>query len=124
MLFCLYHKCLITKQHFSIFMDSEYFDEEGLLKVIKTTKLTGEVLTLTWNWNNFSEPVKQAHELMDKVQKLFLEILEYEQRRGSELSKYQINKIDNAIIELRKAIPYMENKISYKSSPDVLIPEY
>ena len=105
-------------------MDSEYFDEEGLLKVIKTTKLTGEVLTLTWNWNNFSEPVKQAHELMDKVQKLFLEILEYEQRRGSELSKYQINKIDNAIIELRKAIPYMENKISYKSSPDMLIPEY
>ncbi len=104
-------------------MDSEYFDEEGLLKVIQASKLTGEVLTLTWNWNNFSEPVKQAHELMDRVQKLFLEILEYEQRRGSELSKYQINKIDNAIIELRKAIPYMENKISDKSSSHLVIPQ-
>ncbi len=61
---------------------------------------------------------------MDKVQKLFLEIFEYEQRMDSELSKYQKNKIDNAIVELRKAIPYMENKISYKSSPHVVIPEY
>ena len=103
-------------------MDSEYFDEEGLLKVIQVSKLTGEVLTLTWNWNNFSDPIKQAHELMGRIQKLFLEIFEYEQRRGSELSKYQINKIDNAIVELRKAIPYMENKISDKSSPDVVIP--
>jgi len=104
-------------------MDSEYFDEEGLLKVIKATKLTGEVLTLTWNWNNFSDPVKEAHQVMDKVQKLFLEILEYEQRMGSELSKYQINKIDNAIVESRKAIPHMENKIIYKSSPHVVIPQ-
>ncbi len=98
----------------------ENFDEEGLLKVIKASKLTGEVLTLTWNWNNFSEFVKQPHELMDKVQKLFLEIFEYEQRMGSKLSKYQINKIDNAIVELRKAIPHMENKIKPPESLEIV----
>ena len=92
-------------------MSYENFDEEGLLKVIKATKLTGDVLSLTWNWDNFSDSIKQAHELMDKVQKLFLEIFEYEQRMGSELGKYQIDKINNVIVELRKAIPYMENKI-------------
>ncbi len=119
MLFCLYHKCLITKQRFSIFMDSEYFDEECLLKVLKATKLSGEILTLTWNWNNFSNPIKDAHEVMDKVQKLFSEIFEYEQRMGSKLSKYQINKIDNAIVELRKAIPHMENKIKPSESLEI-----
>ena len=89
----------------------EYYDEEGLLKVIKASKLTGEILTLTWNWNNYSDSVNEAHELMDKVQKLFLEIFEYEQRMGSKISKEQMIKIDNAIIELRKAISYVENKI-------------
>jgi len=91
--------------------NSENFDEEGLLKVIKSSKLTGEILTLTWNWDNYSDSIKQAHEIMAKVQKLFLEIFEYEQRMGSKLSKYQKNKIDNAVVELRKAIPYLENKI-------------
>ena len=90
---------------------TENFDEEGLLKVIKVSKLTGDILKLTWNWNNYSDPVKEAHEVMDNVQKLFLEIFEYEQRMGSKLSEYQRNKINNAIVELRKAIPYMENKI-------------
>jgi len=42
-------------------MDLENFDEEGLLKVIKATKLTGAVLTLTLNWNNYSDSIKQAH---------------------------------------------------------------
>ncbi len=101
-------------------MDSEYLDEEGLLKVIKTTKLTGEILSLTWNWNNFWNSIKEAHELMDKVQKLFSEIFEYEQRMGSKLSKYQINKIDNAIVELRKAIPHMENKIKPAESLEIV----
>jgi len=54
---------------------------------------------------------KQAHELMEKSQKLFLEISEYEQRMGSKLSKYQKNKIDNAIENLGKLVPYMKNKI-------------
>ena len=90
---------------------TEYVDEEGLLKVIKTFELSEEITRLNWNWNNYSDPIKEAHELMDKGQKLFLEISEYEQRMGSKLSKYQRNKIDNAIEDLGKLIPYMKNKI-------------
>ncbi len=89
----------------------EYFDEEGLLKVIKTFELSEEITRLNWSWNNHSDPVKKAHELMDKGQKLFLEISEYEQRMGSKLSKYQRDKIDDAIVDLGKLIPYMKNKI-------------
>jgi len=89
----------------------EYFDEEGLLKVVKIFELSGEITKLTWNWNNYSDPVKETHELMDKGQKLFLEISEYEQRMGSKLSVYQRNKIHNAIENLGKLIPYMKNKI-------------
>jgi len=88
-----------------------YTDEEGLLKVIKTVELSEEITKLNWNWNNHSDPVKEAHELMSRVQRLFLEISEYEQRMGSKLSKYQQNKIDNAIVDLGKLIPYMKNKI-------------
>jgi len=47
------------------------FDEEGLLKVIKASKLAGEITKLTWNWNNYSDPVNEANELMIKFQKIF-----------------------------------------------------
>ena len=90
---------------------TEYVDEEGLLKVIKTFELSEEITRLNWNWNNYSDPIKEAHELMGKGQRLFLEISEYEQRMGSKLSKYQRNKIDNAVEDLGKLIPYMKNKI-------------
>ncbi len=90
---------------------TENFDEEGLLKVIKTFELSEEITRLNWTWNNYSDPVKEAHELMGKGQKLFLEISEYEQRMSSKLSKYQRNKIDNAVEDLGKLIPYMKNKI-------------
>ncbi len=89
----------------------EYADEEGLLIVIQASELSGEVATLTWNWNNYSDPVKEAYELMDKVHKFFLEIPEYEQRMGSKLNEYHKNKINNAIVDLRKQLPYMKNKI-------------
>ncbi len=92
-------------------MNEEFFDEEGLLKVIKTFELSEEITRLNLNWNNYTDPVKDAHELMGKGQKLFLEISEYEQRMGSKLSKYQRNKIDNAVEDLGKLIPYMKNKI-------------
>jgi len=99
---------------------TEYVDEEGLLIVIKTFELSEEITRLTWNWNNYSDPIKDAHELMGKGQKLFLEITEYEQRMGSKLSKYQRNKIDNAIEDLGKLIPYMKNKIKpYQSLENV-----
>jgi len=89
----------------------EYADEEGLLLVIKASELSGEIATLTWNWNNYSDPVEVAYELMDRVNKLFLEIPEYEQRIGSTLNEYHKNKINNAIVDLRKLLPYMKNKI-------------
>jgi len=92
-------------------MNAENYDEEGLLKVIKTFELSEQITRLTWNWNNNTDPIKDAHELMSKGQKLFLEISEYEQRMGSKLSKYQKNKIDNAVEDLGKLIPYMKNKI-------------
>ncbi len=92
-------------------MNEENYDEEGLLKVIKTFELSEQITRLNWNWNNYSDPIKDAHELMGKGQKLFLEISEYEQRMGSKLSKYQRNKIDNAVEDLGKLIPYMKNKI-------------
>ena len=38
----------------------EYADEEGLLIIIKASELSGEIATLTWNWNNYSDPVKEA----------------------------------------------------------------
>jgi len=98
-----------------------YTDEEGLLKVIKTVELSEEITRLTWNWNNYSDPIKDAHELMDRAQKLFLEISEYEQRMGSKLGKYQQNKIDNAMVDLGKLIPYMKNKIKpYESLENIV----
>ncbi len=101
-------------------MNEENYDEEGLLKVIKTFELSEQITRLNWNWNNYSDPIKDAHELMGKGQKLFLEISEYEQRMGSKLSKYQRNKIDNAVEDLGKLIPYMKNKIKpYQSLENV-----
>ncbi len=92
-------------------MDSEYVDEEGLLKVIRAFELSEAITKLNWNWDSYSDAIKQAHELMEKSQKLFVEISEYEQRMGSKLSKYQKNKINSAVEDLGKLVPYMKNKI-------------
>ena len=102
-------------------MYSENFDEEGLLKDIKASEISVQITKLTWNWDDCSDPVKGAHELMDKVRKLVLEISEYEQRMGSELSKYQRNKIDNAVEDLGKLIPYMKNKIKPYASLEKIV---
>ena len=61
----------------------EYFDEEGLLKVIKIFELAEDITKLNWGWDNHSDPVRKAHELMAQGQKLFLEISEYDQRMGA-----------------------------------------
>ncbi|NQV40444.1 MAG: hypothetical protein HQ505_07940 [Nitrosopumilus sp.] len=95
-------------------MVSENYDEEGLLKVIKAFELSEKITKLTWNWNNYLDSVTQAHELMNQGQKLFVEISEYEQRMGSNLSVYQKNKIDESVEDLGKLIPYMKNKIKPK----------
>jgi len=99
----------------------EYADEEGLLKVIKTSELSEEIAKLIWNWDNYSDPVIVAHELMAKRQKLFVEITEYMQRMGSNLSKYQRNQINNVIEELGKLTPYMKNKIKPYESLEKLV---
>jgi len=38
-------------------MDSENFDEEGLLKVIKAFELSEAITKLNWNWDNYSNPI-------------------------------------------------------------------
>mgnify|MGYP001581895796 FL=1 len=50
---------------------TEYLDEEALLKVIKISELSSAITKLNWNWNNYSDPIKDAHDLMNKCQKLF-----------------------------------------------------
>jgi len=47
---------------------------------------------------------------MDKGQKLFLEISEYEQRIGPKINVQQRKNIEDAIEDLGKLIPYMEDK--------------
>ena len=90
---------------------TEYFDEEGLLKVIKIFELSGEITKLNWGWNDRSDPVKNAHELMDNGQKILLEISEYEQRIGPKINVQQRKSIGDAIEDLGKLIPYMKDKI-------------
>ncbi len=101
-------------------MVSEKFDEECLLKVIHAFELSEKITKLTWNWNNYSDPIKDAHELIAKSQKLFVEISEYEQRMGSKLSEYQKNKIFSAIEDLGKLIPYIKNKIKPTESLEMV----
>ena len=48
---------------------------------------------------------------MEKSQKFFIEISEYEQRVGDKLTTYQKNKIHSAVEDLGKLVPYMKNKI-------------
>ncbi len=92
-------------------MGLENFDEECLLKDINCSKLSAAITKLTFSWDNHSNPVEAAHELMNRYRKLSLEILEYEQRMGSKLSEYQKNKLDSSMEDLAKVIPYMEKKI-------------
>ncbi len=100
-------------------MHSENFDEEALLYEIKLSELALKISKLTFGWNNHSDPVKEANDLMNKVRKLSLEISEYEQRMGSSLSEYQRNTIYNSMEELENAIPYMKNKIKPTESLEI-----
>ena len=99
----------------------ENFDEECLLKDIKCSKLSAAITKLTFSWNNYSNPVKEAHELMYRYRKLCLEILEYNQRMGSKLGKYQRNKLDDSMEDLANVIPHMENKIEPSESLENLV---
>jgi len=93
-----------------------HIDEEGLLKDIQLSELSLKISKLTFGWNNYSDPVKEAHRLMNMVRKFSLDILEYEQRMGSKLGEYQRNIIHNSMDDLEKLIPYMQNKIKPSES--------
>ena len=93
-------------------MVAEKFDEECLLKDIQASKLAAAITKLTWNWNNYSNPLKEAHELMTDYRKLSVEISEYNGRIGSELSDYQRNQIEDTMYDLEKLIPALERKIT------------
>jgi hypothetical protein len=108
-------------------MDSEYYDEEGLLKVIQAAELSEAITRLNWNWDNYSNSIKEAHELIAKSQKLFVEISEYQHRLGSKLhrlgsklGKNQKEKISNSIEDLGRLIPYIKNKIRPTESLEIV----
>ncbi|MCH7966882.1 MAG: hypothetical protein IIB02_05630 [Thaumarchaeota archaeon] len=50
------------------------------------------------------------------VRKLSLDISDYDQILGSNLSEYQRNKIYTSMDELEKLIPYLKNKIKISES--------
>ena len=50
-----------------------------------------------------------------------MEISEYEERIGSNLSEYQRNKIYNSMEDLEKLISYMKNKIGSSVSVENII---
>jgi len=105
-------------------MGSEYFDEEGLLKVIKAFELSEAITKLNWNWNNYPNPIKDAHELISMGQKLLIEISEYDQRLGSKLSENQKNQINNSVEDLGKLISYIKNKIKPTESSEIVNQTY
>ncbi len=100
-------------------MDSGNIDEEGLLKNMQISELVLKISKLTFGWNNHTDPVQEANELMNKVRKLSIEISEYEQRMGSALGEYQRNTIYNSMEELETVIPYMKNKIKPTESLEI-----
>jgi len=95
---------------------TENFDEEGLLKDIQVSELAVKITKLTFKWNNYSDPIKEAHVLVSNVRKLSLEISEYEHRMGSKLNEYQRNIIYDSMEDLGKLIPFLKNKIKHYES--------
>ncbi len=92
------------------------YEEEGLLKAIKISELSEEIAKLNWNWDNYSDPIKIAHGLLAKRQKLFIEISEYVQIMNSNLTQYQLNQITDSIEDLGILISYMKKKIKPSES--------
>jgi len=97
-------------------MQSENFDEEGLLKDMELSELALKISKLTFGWKNHSDPIKESQRLLNTVRKLSLEISEYEQQMGSNLSEYQRIKIYKSMEDVENLIPYMKNKIKISES--------
>jgi len=83
---------------------------------IQLSELSLKISKLTFGWKNHSNPEKEAPKLLSMVRKLSLDISDYDQRLGSNLSEYQRNKIYTSMDELEKLIPYMKNKIKISES--------
>jgi len=92
-------------------MQTGKFDEEGLLIDIELSELALKISKLTFGWNNHLDPIKESHKLFNRIRKISLEISEYEQRMGSNLSEYQRIKIYRSMEDVENLIPYMKNKI-------------
>ena len=106
-----FHNCFYNPKFAFHAMQKGKFDEEGLLKDIELSELALKISKLTFGWNNHSNPIKESQKILDIVRKLSLEISEYEQRMGPNLSEYQRNKIYNSMEDVENLIPYMKNKI-------------
>jgi hypothetical protein len=89
----------------------EYIDEEGLLKLINIFELSREITKLNWGWDDHSNPINKAHDLLVKGQKLFLEISEYKQRMGLKIGTRQRKDIEDGIEGMGKIISYLQDKI-------------
>ena len=88
---------------------------------IKLSELALKISKLTFGWKNHSDPETEAPILLGMVRKLSIDISDYEERMGSNLSEYQRNKIYNAMEELEKLIPYMKNKIKITESSENML---
>lgn len=93
-------------------MKKPAFDEEGLLKYMEISELALKISKLTYGWENHSDPLTQAYKLMNKAQKISVEVSEYQQRMGSNLTEYQKSLIYNSLEDLEKLIPYLKKKIT------------
>ena len=91
-------------------------DEEGLLKNIQISELTLKISKLIFGWSNHVDPVKQSQTLMQEVQKISIEIVEYGERMGDQLGDYQKALIYKSMEDLEKLIPQLKNKINSAES--------
>ncbi len=83
---------------------------------MEISELALKISKLTYGWENHSEPLTQAYRLMNKAQKISLEVSEYQQRMGKDLTDYQKSLIYNSLDDLEKLIPYLKKKIQASTS--------
>ena len=89
----------------------DHIDEEGLLKMIRFNELSRDITRLNWSWNDNSNSINKAQELVLREQRLFLEISEYKQRMGDKISPRQRKDIEDTIESIGKLVNYLKDKI-------------
>ncbi len=96
----------------------ERIDEEGLLKNIQIAELALKMSKIIFGWGNHVDPVKQAQILIHEVQKISLEVSEYGERMGPNLSDYQRDLIYKSMDDLEKLLPQLKKKIAPSKSTE------